>query len=222
MKTKQFTKKLDWKFTKQLMIKWKINSYAYELELSSEMKIHSTFHVSLLQLSKNNLISRQVSSLQFMIVENKEDSYFVDSIDNMKWNMKFTWFELLIKWEEYKQKTWKSYTTIKKNTLILIKKFHQNHSSQSALTEWVKEENQWLLSKHESQKQLDRIIQKTTLFWNNIWSARNECKQLIWHEECEENFSRISDVNEKYCNRTDFVSRYDDSVEHLSWILIST
>ena len=34
----------------------------------------------------------------------------------------------------------------KKNTSALIKKFHQNHSSQSALTEWVKEENQWLLS----------------------------------------------------------------------------
>ena len=85
------------------MIKWKISSYAYELELSSEMKVHSTFHVSLLQFSKNNLISRQVSSSQFMIVENEEDSYFVNLIDDMKWNMKFTWFELLIKWEKYEQ-----------------------------------------------------------------------------------------------------------------------
>ena len=58
--------------------------YAYELELLSEMKVHSTFHVSLLQFLKDDLIDRQVLSLQFMIVENAEDSYFVDLIDDMK------------------------------------------------------------------------------------------------------------------------------------------
>ena len=34
-------------------------------------------------------------------------------------------------------------------------------------------------------------------------------------------FRRISDVDEKYCNRTDSVSRYDDLMKYLSWILIS-
>ena len=58
--------------------------YAYELELSLEMKVHSIFHISLLQLSKNDLIDRQVSSLQFMIIENEQDLYFVDSINDMK------------------------------------------------------------------------------------------------------------------------------------------
>ena len=102
--------------------------YTYKFKLSSEIKIHSMFHVNLLQFSKNDLIDRQVSSSQFIIIENEESSYFVDSIDNMKWNTKFTWFELLIKWEEYEQRTWKSYTTIKKNTFVLIKKFHQDYS----------------------------------------------------------------------------------------------
>ena len=59
----------------------------------------------------------------------------------MKWNIKFAWFELLIKWEEYEQRTWKSYTIIKKDTFILIKKFYQDHSSWSALTKWEKDEN---------------------------------------------------------------------------------
>ena len=102
LKTKQLTKKLDWKFTEQLTIKQKISSYAYELELSSEMNVHSTFHVSLLWLLKDNSINRQVLLLQSTIIKNKESSYFVDLINNMKWNMKFTQFELLIKWEEYK------------------------------------------------------------------------------------------------------------------------
>ena len=123
-----------------------MNSYVYKLELSFKMKVHSMFHISLLQLSKNNLIDKQVSLSQFTIVENKKDLYFVDSINDMKWNTKFTWFELLIKWEEYEQRTWESYMMIKKNTSALIKEFHQDHSLWSALTEWVKEENQWLLS----------------------------------------------------------------------------
>jgi len=81
-----------------------------------------------------------------MIIENEEDSYFIDSINNMKWNTKSAWFELLIKWEEYERRTWELYTTIKKDTSALIKEFHQDHSLQPASTEWVKEENWWLLS----------------------------------------------------------------------------
>ena len=84
LKTWQFSKKLDLKFMKWLMIKQKMSIYTYELELSSEMKVHLMFHTSLLWSSKNNLISRQVPSLQSTIVKNKEDSYFVDLINDMK------------------------------------------------------------------------------------------------------------------------------------------
>ena len=139
--------------------------YAYELELSSEMKIHSTFHISLLWFLKDNLISKQVLLSQFIIVENEENLYFVDLIDNMKWNTKFTQFELLIKWKKYEQRTWKSYTTIKKDTSALIKEFHQDHSSQSASTEWVKEENQQLLS----DTWIMKWITKTERSWIRTW-----------------------------------------------------
>ena len=58
LKTQQLVKKLDWKFMKQLIIKWKMSFYIYELELSSKMKVYSMFHVSLLWFLKDNLISR--------------------------------------------------------------------------------------------------------------------------------------------------------------------
>ena len=58
--------------------------YIYEFKLSSKMKVYSIFHISLLQLSKNNSIDRQVSLSQFIIIENEENLYFVDSIDDMK------------------------------------------------------------------------------------------------------------------------------------------
>ena len=60
------------------------------------------------------------------------------------------------------------------------------------------------------------------LFWDNIQSARNEHKQLIWYEEYEENFSRIFNIDKKYYNKTDSVNRYDNLIEHSSWISIST
>ena len=40
----------------------------------------------------------------------------------------------------------------KKNASALIKKFHQDYSSQSVLIEWVKKENQQLLSKTQIMK----------------------------------------------------------------------
>jgi len=78
-----------------------MSSYVYELELLFRMKIHSMFHVNLLWFLKNDSINRQVSLSQFMIVKNEKDSYFVNLINNMKWNMKSVQFELLIRWEKY-------------------------------------------------------------------------------------------------------------------------
>ena len=66
------------------MIKQKISSYAYKLELSSEMNVYSMFHVSLLQFLKDDSISRQVLLSQFTIIENEESLYFIDLIDDMK------------------------------------------------------------------------------------------------------------------------------------------
>ena len=120
--------------------------YAYELELPPGMKIHLMFHMSLLQPLKDNLIGRQVPPPQPTIVENEEGLYFVDSINDMKWNMQSAQFKLLIKWEEYEQRTWESYTMIKKDVPKELKEFHEDHLLQSVLTEWIKEENKQLSS----------------------------------------------------------------------------
>ena len=90
-------KKLDWKFLKWYSIKKMISFYTYEFDLSENMKIHSTFHVSLLLFLKHDLMRQQMSESLFVTVESEEDSYFVDLIDNMRWWTQETWFELLIK-----------------------------------------------------------------------------------------------------------------------------
>ena len=118
-----------------------INLYAYEFNLFENMKIHFIFHVSLLLFSKHDSVRWQMSESLSVIVKSEEDSYFVDLINNIKWQIQEAWFELLIKWEEYEWKIWESYIIIKKDAFVLIKEFHQDHFSWSVSIEWVKEKN---------------------------------------------------------------------------------
>ena len=98
-----------------------------------------------------------------MIVENEKDSYFVNLINNIKWNMKFAWFEFLIKWEEYEWRIWELYMIIKKDISILIKEFHENHSSWFVLIEWIKKK-QWLFSDTQNMNHENRKIKKRIQF----------------------------------------------------------
>ena len=141
--------------------------YAYELELPSEMKIHLMFHMSLLWSLKNDLISRQVLLPQSTIVKNEEDLYFVDLIDDMKWNTQSAQFKLLIKWEEYEQRSWESYMMIKKDASEELKEFHEDHFSWSASAEWIKEGNKQLSS--DTQNMNTQITQtQRERFWSRV------------------------------------------------------
>jgi RNase H-like domain found in reverse transcriptase/Reverse transcriptase (RNA-dependent DNA polymerase)/Integrase zinc binding domain/Integrase core domain/Chromo (CHRromatin Organisation MOdifier) domain/Aspartyl protease len=139
LRTQRPSKKLDWKFAGKYTIRRKVSPYAYELELPAEMKIHPTFHVNLLLPSKHDPIGRQVPEPPPMVIENGEGPYFVDSIDDMKWNTRSARFELLIKWEGYEQRTWEPYITIKKDAPELVKEFHADHPSRPAPAGWVKD-----------------------------------------------------------------------------------
>ena len=56
----------------------------YELNLFKDMKIYSIFHISLLLLSKHNLMKQQVSELSFIIIESEENLYFINLINNIR------------------------------------------------------------------------------------------------------------------------------------------
>ena len=58
LKTQQLMKKLDWKFTKQFTIKQKMSFCVYKFELLFKIKVHLTFHISLLWFSKNDSINK--------------------------------------------------------------------------------------------------------------------------------------------------------------------
>ena len=58
----------------------------------------------------------------------------------------------------------------KKNILILIKKFHQDHSLWFVLIEWIKEENWWLLSDIWITKWITKSEKSWIRTWFWLWS----------------------------------------------------
>ena len=82
---------------KQYLIKKIISFYVYEFDLFENMKMHFIFHVNLLLFSKHDSVKQQVSESSFMTVESEENLYFIDSINDMRWQIQEAWFELLIK-----------------------------------------------------------------------------------------------------------------------------
>ena len=151
-----------------------ISFYAYELDLFEDMKIHFMFHINLLLFLKHDSVRQQMSKSLFVIVENEENSYFVDLIDDMRWWIQEAQFELLIKWKKYEWKTWKLYMIIKKHF-----NFDKKISWKLFFTicfSWMNKKkliiafliyNSWNESQiHNSWKQKKH---ETLLFMNNIW-----------------------------------------------------
>ncbi len=61
-----------------------MSSYVYEFELLFKMKVYLMFYINLLWFLKNDLISRQMSLSQFMIIKMKKTCIL--SIWSMTWN----------------------------------------------------------------------------------------------------------------------------------------
>ena len=65
-------------------IKKKLSPYAYKLKLPTKIKIHPTFHISLLQPSKGEPLTHKVPPPPPIIINNGDGSYFINSINNMR------------------------------------------------------------------------------------------------------------------------------------------
>ena len=74
------------------------------------MKIYLIFYISLLQLLKSKLLIYKVLPLSFIIINNSNSSYFINSIDDMRWKIQSKRFKLLVKWKGYEmtEATWQS------------------------------------------------------------------------------------------------------------------
>ena len=119
LKTQQLSKKLNHQKIRSFFIKQVKRSVNYELKLLLNMRIHSVFHISLLE-SADSETSMQTTLHNFKEYENE---YEVEKILQQR-SQKY-----LIKWKEYEKKenTWKSLKNLKECQKKLMKFQRENH-----------------------------------------------------------------------------------------------
>lgn len=125
--TKRPSQKLDYKRLGPFRIKEKISTHAFRLELPPTMKVHDVFHVSKLDLVREDPYPGQIIPPPPPIEVDGEDEYFVDQILDSKYIGRGNGRQLryLVKWDGYSEPTWEPANYVK--DLDVVKKFHQRY-----------------------------------------------------------------------------------------------
>ena len=141
LKTKRFNKKFNHIKIESFFIEKIRKSINYKLQLSSNIKIHSMFHVSLLKLVDFNTLMQITFHYEFK----KKNKFEIKRILKRK-NQNY-----FIKWKEYfiSENTWKSFKNFE-NCQQLLRKFQNPKKQQFNFFNHRKE--QVSLKKHQSKE----------------------------------------------------------------------
>ena len=127
IRTTRPCKKLDYKKIGLFKILAKIGSNAYKLELPSTMKIHNTFHISLLEPYNDNKFSSQRKQPPPPIIIEGEPEYELEEIIDSR--LYYGKLQYRAKWTGYSpehDKTWYPYENFE-NADLARKQFHQRY-----------------------------------------------------------------------------------------------
>jgi hypothetical protein len=158
IKIERSSKKLNHKWIKSYKIK-KIIKNACQLNLFQSMKIHDTFHISLLRKVAIDFLTKQIqlSSLSIMINEQNEKKYEIDDILDSRYHYEKLQYKIV--WiDHFSDRTWYS-TKNFKHFKNLLKNYYQRYSKKfdSELRLIVIIEamlSQWIRDEHKKIKQL--------------------------------------------------------------------
>ena len=143
--TDWLSKKLNHHHLEPFSVHKKVNDQAYQLGLLSIMKVHSVFHISLLEsYHVNELLSKVQLSLSAVIIITEEEEakeYEVKVI--LKTWLFYENLQYLIQWKEYtgsEAVQWCSSEDVF-NAEELVNQFHQNHSD---MPQWdIRKSRSW-------------------------------------------------------------------------------
>jgi hypothetical protein len=125
IKTDRPSKKLDWKRLGPFPIAKRIGSQAYRLQLPPSMKIHPTFHVSLLEPYKSSMIPGRSQPPPPPTKVNDEFEYQVETILDSKLQRRKLYY--LVRWEGYTpdHDSWEPWDYL--NCPGLVRDFHRRY-----------------------------------------------------------------------------------------------
>lgn len=130
--SRRISKKLDHKNLGPFRILEKIGDLAYKLDLPKEMKVHPTFHVSLLHAHQANTIpNRIIPPPPLVVVDGQEEHEVEEILDSRSYHGKL---QYRIRWKGYgpTDDTWEHAQEVE-NSPELIEAFHQKYPSKPTL-----------------------------------------------------------------------------------------
>jgi ribosomal protein S17E len=159
IKIERLFKKLNHKWIKSYKIKKTLKNVC-QLELSSSMKIHDTFHISLFRLAATNFLIEQIqSSSSSIIIEDEEKEYEINDILNSRYHYEKLQYRVI--WiDHFSDRAWYSEENFQKHSKEILNDYHQRY-----------------LIKFESNLRLIVIIETMLSQW--IKNEHKEAKQLI-------------------------------------------
>jgi predicted metal-dependent hydrolase len=131
IKTKRSSQKLNHKWIESYKIK-KIVKNACQLNLSQSMKIHDTFHISLLRKVAIDSLTEQIqsSSLWIIIDDQNEEEYEIDDILNSRYHYEKLQYKVV--WTDHlSDKAWYFAENFQKHSKEILIDYHQRYSDKS-------------------------------------------------------------------------------------------
>jgi hypothetical protein len=156
IKTERSSRKLNHKWIDLYKVK-KIITDVCQLNLSSSMKIHDTFHISLLRKVVIDSLTRQIQSSSFSVVMNEEEEYEIDDILDNRYH--YDKLQYRVAWIDHSSdRAWYSAENFDHFKNIL-EYYHRRYSEKldSTLRLLATIEamlSQWIREKHKKAKQL--------------------------------------------------------------------
>jgi hypothetical protein len=113
-------KKLDWKWIGPFPVEKVVSPFAYRLTLPTTIKVHPTFHTSLLRPVSDNPIPGQNPPPPPPVLVDGDDEYAVESIESARYKPRSNRlrFELLVKWKGYETLTWEPLETLEETAAL--------------------------------------------------------------------------------------------------------
>ena len=125
LQIKHLCQKLNMRRAGSFKVKWVINSYTYELDLSRVYEVHSVFHVNLMDSVATDPLEGHWQEPSSLILINEEKKWLMKEIlDAQKIRRSLNY---LIKWVEFNNSIWQSAADIT-HFSELLQEFYERFS----------------------------------------------------------------------------------------------